>query len=90
MLSIGFWDLRFKLKGLCVIKIIGICFSIHSYFIQGNESVFNWKMCLIGIFKASDNVFGYLIKVLLSYKENAMIILKFIVLFLNQSMKLKN
>ena len=47
-------------------------------------------MCLIGIFKASDNVFGYLIKVLLSYKENAMIILKFIVLFLTQSMKLKN
>ena len=66
---LDFGTLHFKLKGLCVIKIIGICFSIHSYFIQGNESVFNWKMCLIGIFKASDNVFGYLIKVLLSYKE---------------------
>ena len=48
------------------------------------------KVCLIGIFKAGDSVLGYLIKVLLSYKEKIPWLLKFIVLFLNQSMKLKN
>lgn len=65
---LDFRTLHFKYSYI-IIKIIGICFSIHSYFIQANESVFNWKVCLIGIFNASDRVLGYFIKVLLSYKE---------------------
>lgn len=59
---LDFWTLHFNLRGLCVLKVIGICFTMI-LFIQTNKRVVH----LIGRPKTSGNVLGRLVKVLLSY-----------------------
>lgn len=59
---LDFLTLHFNLRGLCVLKIIGTCFTMI-LFIQTNKRVAH----LIGKSKVSGSVLGCLIKVLLSH-----------------------